>query len=142
MVSLDLAALTSAWSTLTEKQRKSLLSQLNSFVYQNTKNREKSRPIQAKPPLVKRASRTVTNTKRQRDKRVHRRTQFVTDSVKTLPFGSDLGNRHSPPKIGSDGVPIYGRTLISRKALDTLRQKGFLKASAGEGPDKSQLVKT
>lgn len=34
------------------------------------------------------------------------------------------GQRHSPPKVDAAGVPLYGRSLISTKAMEILRRQG------------------
>lgn len=146
MSNRDVAAFASAWSNLTDKQKNFLLSQLNSFVSQNSKCVEKSRPnLIAGSRSIPKTSRAVTRAKRKNEKhglRTSLRKDPLVYDVEEVPsFKSKTANHHSPAKVGSDGVAIYGRTLISQRALQTLQQMALDKTSPGMDSTGTQSIK-
>lgn len=125
MSKLDVTSFALAWSVLTEKQRKSLLSQLDSFLSVNSKRAPEfsSYPKSSHSGLNVSKKRSSKKKKKKHQQIPEVKSGSIGGPLERSVFPTTTGSHHSPAKVGSDGVALYGRTLISAKALETLRKK-------------------
>jgi hypothetical protein len=148
MSNLEPALFVSKWSVLTDRQQKSLLSQLDSFLTVNSKGAGGSRSNPTNSGSSTNVSKSPWPKKKKKKKKqrpqiaLHKREQRLQiavpkrasafDSTEPSAFPTTGGSHHSPRKVGSDGVALYGKTLYSARAIETLQQKAGLKATAGK----------
>lgn len=130
MSDLELKPFASAWTGLTTKQRNWLLSQLETFVLQNSKKPGNSKLGVGSAPLGHRKQISVVSAIRKKQKQ--RPGQAPVNGVvlrndDMSVFHSTVVKHHSPAKVGRDGVAMYGKTICSQSVINTLLKKGFPK---------------